>query len=59
MYVHALPPGFVLKAKKIDPDDEEEGTPIEEIIEEQVLVPVVVHCGLRSCRGNNLLHTLQ
>jgi len=34
-YVHALPPGFVLKKKKIEEEDEEEPTPLEEIIEEQ------------------------
>lgn len=38
MYVHALPPGYVLKKKKTDEDEEvEEPTPLEEIIEEQVL----------------------
>ncbi len=36
MYVHALPPGFVLKKKKTEEGDEEEPTPLEEIIEEQV-----------------------
>ena len=37
MYVHALPPGYVLKKKKIDEDEDiEEPTPLEEIIEEQV-----------------------
>lgn len=36
MYVHALPPGYVLKKKKTDDDeDTEEPTPLEEIIEEQ------------------------
>jgi len=33
-YVHALPPGFVLKSKKVE-EDEEEPTPLEEIIEEE------------------------
>jgi len=34
-YVHALPPGFVLKSKKVAEEDEEEPTPLEEIIEEE------------------------
>lgn len=33
-YRHALPPGFVLEEKKVsNPDDEEEVTPLEEILE--------------------------
>jgi len=35
MYVHALPPGFVLKKKKVEEDDEQEPTPLEEIIEQE------------------------
>eukprot|EP00026_Physarum_polycephalum_P009932 Phypoly_transcript_10070.p1 GENE.Phypoly_transcript_10070~~Phypoly_transcript_10070.p1 ORF type:complete len:363 (+),score=111.53 Phypoly_transcript_10070:49-1137(+) len=36
MYVHALPPGYVLKKKKGEEDEEEdEPTPLEEIIEQQ------------------------
>lgn len=42
MYVHALPPGYVLKKKKIDDDEEvDEPTPLEEIIEEQVKATLI------------------
>eukprot|EP01098_Paradermamoeba_levis_P005267 TRINITY_DN2233_c0_g2_i1.p1 TRINITY_DN2233_c0_g2~~TRINITY_DN2233_c0_g2_i1.p1 ORF type:complete len:370 (-),score=161.94 TRINITY_DN2233_c0_g2_i1:42-1151(-) len=36
-YLHALPPGFVLKEKEKEPDEDEEEIPIEELIEEQRL----------------------
>jgi hypothetical protein len=36
MYVHCLPPGFVLKTQKKDDEEEVETQPIEEILEEAV-----------------------
>lgn len=36
-YIHALPPGFVLKSKaKAEEVEEEEATPMEDILEEEV-----------------------
>ena len=36
MYRHALPPGFVLKQKKKEGDEEEQTISLEELVEQEV-----------------------